>query len=46
MLVTGWSVAVFILLANIFNYTFNVFISNVVKEPIINESLFCVFISL
>ena len=39
----GWSVAVFILLANIFNYTFNLLINNIVREPITDESLFYVF---
>ena len=43
---TGWSVTVFILLANIFNYTFNLFLNNIVSESIIDESLFYVFISL
>ena len=38
-LLTGWSVTVFILLANIFNYMFNLFINNIVRKPIINESL-------
>ena len=33
----------FILLANIFDYTFNLFINNIVIEPIIDESLFYVF---
>ena len=42
-LFTGWSARVFILLANIFNYTFNFFINNIVREPIIDESLFYVF---
>ena len=36
----GWSVAVFILLAKIFYDTFNLFINNLVREPIIDESLF------
>ena len=27
----------FILLANIFNYTFNLFINSTVKEPVIDE---------
>ena len=35
----GWSFAVFILLANIFNCTFNLFISNEVREPIIDVGL-------
>ena len=39
----GWSVAVFILLADIFNSIFNLFINNIVKEPIIDESLFYIF---
>ena len=33
----GWSVAVFILLAEFFNCTFNLFINNIVREPIIDE---------
>ena len=33
----------FILLVNIFNYTFNLFINNIVRKPIIDESLFYVF---
>ena len=36
----GWNVAVFILLVNIFNHMFNLFINNIVREPIIDESLF------
>ena len=36
----GWSVPVFILLANIFNNTLYLFINNIVREPIIDESLF------
>ena len=39
----GGNVAVFILLANIFNCTFNLFINNIVRECIIDESLFYVF---
>ena len=31
-----WSVAVFILLANVFDYTFNLFINNIASEPIID----------
>ena len=42
-LLTGWSSTVFILLVNIFNHTFNLFINNIVKKPIIDESLFYVF---
>ena len=33
----------FILLVNIFNHTFNLFINNIVRKPIIEESLFYVF---
>ena len=40
-LFTGWGAAVVILLAKIFNYMFNLFIDNIVREPIIDESLFC-----
>ena len=39
----GWSVAVFILLADIFNCTFNLFFNNIVREPIIDESLFYIY---
>ena len=42
-LLTGWSSAVFILLVNIFNHTFNLFINNIVRKTIIDESLFYVF---
>ena len=42
----GWSVAVFILLVNIINCTFNFFINNVVREPISDESLFYIFLIL
>ena len=42
-LLTGWSGTVFILLVNIFNQTFNLFINNKVRKPINDESLFCVF---
>ena len=42
-LLTRWTGTVFILLANIFNHTFNLFINNIVREPIIDESLFYVF---
>ena len=42
-LLTGWSSTVFILLVNIFNHTFNLFINNIVRKPIIDESLFYVF---
>ena len=45
-LFTGWSVTVFILLANIFNYTFSLFINNIVREPIIDESLLLCFLFL
>ena len=33
----------FILLVNIFNHTFNLFINNIVRKPIIDESLFYAF---
>ena len=36
-LLTGWSSTVFILLANIFDHTFNLFINNIVRKPIIDE---------
>ena len=36
----GWSVAVFILLANLSNCKFNVFINDTTRVPITNESLF------
>ena len=36
----------FIILANIFNYIFNLLVSYIVKEIIINEILFYGFISL
>ena len=39
-LLIGRSDTVFILLANIFNHTFNLFINNTVREPIIDESPF------
>ena len=39
----GWNVAVFILLATIFNCTFDLFINNIIRELIIDESLFYVF---
>ena len=42
-LLTGWSSTVFILLVNIFNHTFNLFINKIVMKPIIDESLFYVF---
>ena len=42
-LLTGWSSTVFILLVNIFNHTFNLFINNIDRKPIIDESLFYVF---
>ena len=38
-LLTGWSSTVFILLVNIFNHTFNLFLNNIVKKPIIDESV-------
>ena len=42
-LFTELTVTVFILLANIFDYMFNLFVNNVDREPIIDESLFYVF---
>ena len=42
-LLTGWSSTVFILLVNIFDHTFNLFINNIVRKPIVDESLFYVF---
>ena len=36
----GWSVAIFILLADISYCMFNLFIKNIVREPISDESLF------
>ena len=33
-LLTGWSSTLFILLVNIFDHTFNVFINNIVRKPI------------
>ena len=42
-LLPGWSSTVFILLVNIFNYTFNLFINNIVRKPIIDESLLYAF---
>ena len=39
----GSSITVFILLVNIFNHTFNLFINNIVRKRIIDESLFHVF---
>ena len=36
----SWSVAVFILLADISNCTFNLFINNIVREPMIDDSLY------
>ena len=42
-LLTGWSGIAFILLVNVFNHTFNLFINNIVRKPIIDESLFYVF---
>ena len=38
-LLTGWSSTLFILLVNIFDHTFNLFISNIVRKLIIDESL-------
>ena len=38
-LLNGWSSSVFILLVNIFNM-FNLFINNIIRKPIIDESLF------
>ena len=45
-LLTWWNYTVFILLANIFNHTFNLFINNIATEPIIDESLVYVFLFL
>ena len=45
-LLIGWSVTVFILLADISNYTFNLFINNIVRQHIIDERLFYIFNSL
>ena len=42
-LLISWSVAVFTLLAGIFYCTFNLFIKNIVRELIIDESLFYIF---
>ena len=42
-LLTGWSSTEFILLVTIFNHTFNLFINNIVRKSIIDESLFYVF---
>ena len=42
-LLIGWSVAVFILLANIFNYTFNLFFNIIVRGLIIDVRLFYVY---
>ena len=42
-LLTGWSSTVFILLVNIYNHTFNLFINNIIRTPIIDESLIYVF---
>ena len=42
-LLTGWRSTVFILLVNIFTHMFNLFINNIVRKPIIDESLFYVF---
>ena len=33
-LLTGWSNTVFILMVNIFNHTFNLFIINIVRKPL------------
>ena len=42
-LLAGWSSTVFILLFKIFNHTFNLFINNIIRKLIIDESLFYVF---
>ena len=42
-LLSGWNSTLFILLVNIFNHTFNLFIKNIVRKPIIDESLFYAF---
>ena len=39
----GWNVAVFIFLAEIFNFMFNLTVSNIVRETNIDESLFYIF---
>ena len=39
-LLAGWSSTLFILLVNIFDHTFNLFINNIVRKPIVDESLF------
>ena len=39
-LLTGWICTLFILLVNIFDHTFNLFINKIVRKPIIDESLF------
>ena len=38
-LLAGWSSTLFILLVNIFDHTFNLFINNIVRKPIVDESL-------
>ena len=45
-LLAGWSSTLFILLVNIFDHTFNLFINNIVRKPIVDESLFYVFLPL
>ena len=42
-LLTGWGSTVFIVLVNIFNHTFNLFINNIARKTIIDENLFYVF---
>ena len=42
-LLAGWSSTLFILLVNIFTHMFNLFVNNIVKKPIIDETLFYVF---
>ena len=36
-LLAGWSSTLFILLVNIFDHTFNLFINNIVRKPIVNR---------
>ena len=42
-MLTGWNSTVFILLVNIFNHTFNMFINNIVRKAIIDASKFYIF---
>ena len=43
LLYIGWSVALFIWLAGICNSTFNLFVNNIVRDLMIDESLFHFF---